>query len=230
MKEECTVKIFKIGLLGLLSLVVSVSGLMAADAGWNKIGESKGIVGYTRPTPKSSIDEIMAVGVVDAPVAALEAILRDVPALKEFMFLCKEAFLVDLPGQKNTMDSYRMYIRQDLPVVSDRDCIARCDWSINPATNTLYCHGEGIKSDYHLEKDVVRMPLVTLDYTLVPKGPDKTEVTYLALAVPGGNLPSFVVNLLTKNLGIKTIAGLRDMAKKDKYKNAKTVVTTTAHK
>lgn len=230
MKEEYKVKLHKIGLLVLLSLAFSVSGVLAADTGWKKIGESNGIVGYTRPTPKSSIDEIMAVGVVDAPVAVVEAILRDVPALNEFMFLCKEAFLVDLPGQKNTTDSYRMYIRQDLPVVSDRDCIARCDWSINTATDTLYCHGEGIKSDYHLEKGVVRMPLVTLDYTLMPKGPDKTEVTYLALAVPGGSLPSFVVNLLTKNLGIKTIAGLRDMAKKDKYKNAKAVVTTTLHK
>jgi len=73
------------------------------------------------------------------------------------------------------------------------------------------------------------MPLVIVDYTLAPKGPDKTEVTYEALADPGGNLPAFVVNLLTKNLSIETISSIRKMVKKDKYKNIKAVVTTTAH-
>jgi hypothetical protein len=70
---------------------------------------------------------------------------------------------------------------------------------------------------------------VLADYILVPKGPDKTEVTYIALGDPGGNLPSFVVNLLTKNLSIRTIASMREMVKKDKYKNVKSVVTTTLH-
>ena len=50
----------------------------AADDGWKKIGESDGIVGYTRPTTKSSVDEIKAVGIVDAPVAVIEAVIRDI--------------------------------------------------------------------------------------------------------------------------------------------------------
>jgi hypothetical protein len=113
--------------------------------------------------------------------------------------------------------------------VSDRDVVGKADWSIDKATGTLYLHAEGIKSDYKMDKKKVRMPLLIADYILVPKGPDKTEVTYIALADPGGNLPSFVVNLLTKNLSIQTIAGMREMVKKDKYKNVKSVVTTTLH-
>jgi hypothetical protein len=71
------------------------------------------------------------------------------------------------------------------------------------------------------------MPLSVIDCTLVSKGADKTEVTYQVLADPGGELPSFIVNMLTNDYGIKTIAGLRQMVKKDKYKNVTKVVTAT---
>lgn len=224
--------IYKIGLFVLVFMMVSVSGIAAADAAWKKIGESNGIVGYTRPTPKSSIDEIKAVGIVDAPVAVVEAVLRDFPAQKEYMYLCKQSYVItDSPDLKNTTDLLYSYNLTDMPMpVKDRDAVARVVFTIDKATDILYIHGEGIKNSYNLNKGNIRMPLVTLDYTLVPKGPDKTEMTYLALADPGGNLPSFIVNMLTKNLGIKTVSGVRDMVKKDKYKNVKAVITTTPHK
>ncbi len=69
------------------------------------------------------------------------------------------------------------------------------------------------------------MPLVINDYMLVPKGPDKTEITYEALADPGGSLPSWLVNLLTKDICIKTVAGIRKLSATAKYKNAKIITT-----
>ena len=62
-------KYFKVSMIGLLIVGVFSSGAWAAEAGWNKIGESKGIVGYTRATPKSSVDQMKGVGIVDASVA-----------------------------------------------------------------------------------------------------------------------------------------------------------------
>jgi hypothetical protein len=58
------------------------------------------------------------------------------------------------------------------------------------------------------------MPLMAAEYILVPKSPDMTEVTYVALADPGGNIPASAVNLLTKNLSIQTIAGMQEIVKK----------------
>jgi hypothetical protein len=113
--------------------------------------------------------------------------------------------------------------------LSDRDVVGKGDWSIDNATGTVYLHTEGIRSSYKLDKEKVRMSILIVDYILVPKGTDMTEVTYIALIDPGGNLPSIVFNAFNKNHAIHTIAGMRKMVKKDKYKNAKTVVTTTLH-
>jgi hypothetical protein len=223
-------KFFKVNMIVMFIVGVCFSGIWANDTGWKKIGESKGIVGYTRPTPKSSFDEVKAVGIVEAPVAVVEALLRDEPAGTEYMYRCKEASVINTPEFKNTTDTMYTYNVTSMPYpVSDRDVVAKADYSIDKSTGTIYVHAEGIKSDYKMDKKKVRMPLLIVDYILVPKGPDKTEVTYIALGDPGGNLPSFVINLFTKNLSIETIAGIREMVKKDKYKNVKAVVTTTVH-
>jgi hypothetical protein len=223
-------KCFKVNMIAMFIVGVCFSGVWADDTGWKKIGASKGIVGYTRPSPKSSVDEMKGVGIIDAPVSVVEALIRDVPAGTEYLYKCKESSIVNIPEFKSTTDTKYFYNVTSMPYpVSDRDVVAKGSWSIDKSTGTVYLHAEGIKSDYNMDKKRVRMPIVVADYILVPKGPDKTEVTYIALGDPGGNLPSFVVNLLTKNLSIQTITGMREMAKKDKYKNVKSVVTTTLH-
>ncbi len=197
-------------------------------AEWKKVGEDQGIVGYTRTTPKSSIDEVMAVGTIDAPIQVVEAIIRDPNAGKRFMFMCKEACSISTPDLQSTKDVMYNYNITDLPFpVKDRDAVARVEYTIDKATGTIYSHAEGVKSDYRNTGKMVRMPLVTLDYKLVPKGAGKTEITYLAMADPGGNLPPALVNLLTRTIGIRTIANIRKLAKEAPYKDTPAVVTTT---
>ena len=210
-----------------LMLLICSSSAYSADAPWKKIGESKGIIGYTRPTPLSSVEQIKATGTIDEPIAVVEAVVRDVPAQVIYMYLCKESEFIDLPGKQNSVDIYYLYNLTDMPgFISDRDCIARSEWKIDKETGIIYSHSEGVKSDYKLKKGNVCMPLVINDYMLVPKGPDKTEITYEALADPGGSLPSWLVNLLTKDICIKTVAGIRKLSATAKYKNAKIITTT----
>ena len=44
---------------------------------WRQIRSCDGITGYARSNPRSPINEAKAIGVVDAPVAVLEAVVRD---------------------------------------------------------------------------------------------------------------------------------------------------------
>lgn len=220
----------KISIIVLCAMGVFFSSTEAAETGWKKIGEYQQITGYTRTTNKSSIDAMKGVGIVDAPVAVVEALIRDFPAQTEYMYKCKEAMVVNTPEFKSSGDTIYDYNVTAMPYpVNDRDAVAKAVFTVDKATGTVYVHVEGIKTTYKQDKKRVRMPLVIVDYTLVPKGTDKTEVTYEALADPGGNLPAFIVNLLTKNLSIETISGIRKMVQKDKYKNVKVVVTTTGH-
>jgi len=210
----------------LFCITVLPDAVMAAE--WKKVGEENGITGYTRATSKSSIDEVMAIGIIDAPIQVVEAIIRDPNAGKKFMFMCKEAYSINTSDLKSTADVTYNYNITDLPFpVKDRDAVARVEYTIDNATGTIYSHAQGIRSDYRNTGKTVRMPLVTLDYRLVPKGADKTEITYLAMADPGGNLPPALVNLLTRNIGIRTIANIRKLVKEAPYKDAPAVITTT---
>lgn len=222
-------KNFIFSALAIFLMGVVFSASWAADNSWKKTGESDGIVGYSRPTSQSSVNEIKAAGVVNAPMAVVEAVIRDVSVMPQYVFLCKEAYLVNTPEMKSGGDVIYFYSVTDLPFpVKDRDAVAKSLWSIDKATGTIYCHTEGIKTTYRQNKEIVRIPLSMVDCTLIPRGANKTEVIYQILADPGGELPPFLVSMLTRDYGIKTIAGLRQMVKKDKYKNAKTVVTATA--
>jgi hypothetical protein len=221
-------KFFNLSKLIFLIAGISIAVAWAADDGWKKIGESNGIVSYARPTTRSGVDEIKAVGIVDAPVAVVEAVIRDISVMPQYIFLCKESFVINTPEMRSDGDVIHFYSLTDLPFpLSNRGVVAKALWSVDKSTGAIYCHSEGVKTAYKQNKGVVRMPLSITDCILVPRGTDKTEVTYQVLGDPGGELPHFLANMLTKDYGIKTISGLRQMVKKDKFKNVKKVVTTT---
>lgn len=198
---------------------------------WNEVSELDGIVGYTRWTSLTSVDEVMAVGTVDAPVAVIEAVLRDIPAQPEYMFRCVEAVVVDVPGMENRTDAFCAYNRTGMPwPVDDRYGIARAEYLIDHQTGTLHIRAREIEGDFDVPvQNAVRMPLTRMKIVIVPLESGGCKMTYQVLADPGGSLPSFVVNLFTKNLGIKTIAGIREMVKREKYRGAPSVVTTTPY-
>jgi hypothetical protein len=223
-------KIFRRHTLVILIVVAMITLSWALDDEWKKIGESEGIIGYTRPTTKSSVDEIKAVGIVDAPVAVIEAVMRDISVMPEYVYLCKAAFLMKTPDMKSGGDVIIFYSLTDLPFpASDRDAVVRSMWTIDRVTGIVYCHAEGLETTFEQGQDIVRIPLSIMDCTLVPRGKNRTEVIYQILGHPGGELPSWFVKMLSRDYGIKTIAGLRKMVKKDKYKNVKKIVTTTPH-
>ncbi len=131
-------------------------------------------------------------------------------------------------GMMSGVDERYIYNEIDLPFpVKNRDVVVKVNWTIDPSNGSLRCHCERIETGYNAKKNVVRMPHVLIDFILSPKGPEKTEITYIMLTDLAGYLPPFLVNMINKESGIKTVASLRLLAKKDKYLKADHVVTTT---
>jgi hypothetical protein len=224
-------RVWKIFFASLLVGLLSVISAFGNDSGgeWEKVDESDGIVGYVRYTSKTNVNEIKAVGVVDAPVAVIEAVLRDDAARTEYSESCIEASRVEIPGLESTKDTYYSYHRIAMPwPMYDRDAVGKIELMIDKATGALLVQTQNISTDFKTEdQDAVRAPLLTGKWVLTPIGKNKTEALYQVLADPGGYLPSFIVNMVSQDLAINTIAGIRKMVKKDKYKNVKTIMTTT---
>jgi len=212
-----------------LATVLATDALAQEERDWEKIGDRDGIVAYMRLKEGSSIYEAKAVGMVNAPMAAIEAVLRDVPAMKEYAFNCKEACIVDdLPGTEKSKDIIYAYVKMDMPwPVNDRDCVAQIKFSVDPQTGTLYARGESLHTPYRQSPDVVRTPVNILKYTVVPKGNDKSEMTVETFIDPGGRLPISVVNLFARFGTIMSFKSIRKTATSKKYRDAPTVITTT---
>jgi len=195
---------------------------------WRQVKEYEGIIGYARSNPRCRIDEIKAVGTIDAPLAVVEAVIRDVPGNKRFMFMCKHTAFLDVPEMKNSADEYATYTLMEMPFpVTDREAVARVSWTVDRSTGVLYAAGQSIDTTYPPKDGVIRVPMVEALYTLTPQGPNKTLITYQAMSDPGGNLPAFLVSILSHDLGVKTIAGIRKLSKEEKYRSVTTVATST---
>jgi len=221
--------------LRLAAIVVAFQLLSSAGYGqapceeWKKIRTCDGITGYERKNPRSPINEVKAIGVVEAPVAVLEAVVRDIPAEEQWMFMCSKAYKIDPVNYPSSTDSYYSFFRQGLPwPVSDRYTVVRHDLTVDKAKGELTLHGKGVAIPAPAkENGGIRLPLIEVLCIMTPLDENKTEVTYQILADVGGSLPTPIIQMLTKSLAVDTIKNVRKMVKKEPYRSARTVVTTT---
>ncbi len=213
------------GFMMMLCCWMVCSGGATYGQEWKVITRANGIVGYTRPSG-FPIDEVRAVGIVSAPLAALEAVLRDVPAEKRFGYRCAEAYRVDIPGIKNTPDAFPIYYRMDLPYpVQDRDTIWHVHFSYNPDKETLKAELKAMDTSFASQAGIVRMRKGYAAFTLKILDSGQTEVDYTAQCDPGGTLPPFLVNMILKDFAPTTIAKIREVVKDPKYMAATRVMT-----
>jgi hypothetical protein len=229
--RECIMKLSPIYLPVLISGLLFFSSVTgeAIYGEWEKVAESDGIIGYARTTSESSVNEIKAIGTVDASIPVIEAVLRDEAAKPDYTYMCTEGCRLDIPGLKSTKDTYYSYHKVGMPwPFYDRDLVAKVEVMIDGKTGALLFKIQSIPNDFRAEDEyVVRAPMTRAKWVLTPISESETEVLYQALADPGGYIPAFLINMFSHDMAISTIAELRKMVKKDKYKNAKSIVTTT---
>lgn len=200
---------------------------MLPAAEWRIVSRSAGIVGYTRPSA-FPLDEVRAVGVVEASLPALEALLRDVPAETRFGYRCREAYRLAVPGLSPTPDCFPFYYRMHLPYpVRDRDALARVNFTYDKDNAVLTARIQVLDLDYSPRPGAIRMRRGDASFVLKALAADRTEVTYTAQCDPEGGLPDFLVNMFLKDFAPTTLAKIRDVVKDLRYTTAAQVTTTT---
>jgi hypothetical protein len=66
-------------------------------------------------------------------------------------------------------------------------------------------------------KKNVRIPAVDGQWILIPVEKDRTKVTYTVKSNPGGSIPKFIAAQKSRDIPYKTLLGLTQMVKKEKY-------------
>ncbi|MBI4817581.1 MAG: hypothetical protein HY791_15070 [Deltaproteobacteria bacterium] len=197
----------------LFGALLAVSGPAFAQT-WEPVTDEDGVKVWQRPVVNSSLVEFRGRGIVDASLRQVLAVLADAERKTEWMANCAENRVVRAKSVGDRVVYNR--IGSSWPLVSDRDVVVQTSFTAWPEKRQVVVEAWNTEDKLAPELDgVVRMPELQLRWTLVVVDEDRTDVTYQVRADPGGSLPHWAVNLISKHIPLNTIRNLRKQVTKD---------------
>lgn len=171
-------------------------GLAAETEAFAPVSEKDGVRVSARAVPGSSIKEVRAEGLVEAPPERVLAVLADVSAYPEIMPPTEAARLL----QKGEDGAAFYYMVINPPLIRRRDyCISliqahlpdgrlRSAWALHDAGGRCPAPQPGL----------LRIQRNQGEWLLTPvRDGQATQVVYQAYTDPGGQVPAWMVNLAT---------------------------------
>ncbi len=160
---------------------------------WREVSKNSNLTIYARHRPGSSLEELRAVGEVDAPALKVDTVLGEVSKYPEFMPYTKESRLL-------APDSQLCYMLLSPPIVGERDCTIRVSRESRKADDghtTYFSHWEVANAEGPPPRPgVSRVKINEGSWLLEPIG-DRTRATYV-LYTDGGGIPAFLANIANK--------------------------------
>jgi len=195
------------------SLVAPAHVWAADEPAWKQIADDDGIVVWKKSVPGTSFVAFRGRGLVDADIYDVFAVLYDVEHKKELMANCVDYRLLEYRSPGNVI----VYNRIGSPffLISDRDSVIETKVVFEPEQKRIVANF--FKGDDQLmasPSGVVRTKALQGSWTLEATKDGKTELTYQAMADPGGLLPSWLVNLASRKLPYRTIQNMRGQVKR----------------
>jgi len=188
-----------------------------AGTDWQLAKEEDGIKVYTRAVDGSPVKQFRASTKISASLASVLAVMLDSDACPEWIYRCAEAKVLK---RNNFGDSY-VYRTINLPwPVTDRDIVMHKLVTQDPDSKTVTIKNTSVP-DFFPRTKHVRIEVSESLYLLEPGKDGTVELTWTQLSDPAGALPKALVNSMIVTSPLSTLKSLREMVKKDGYRNAK---------
>ncbi len=193
---------------------------------WERIRNEEGIQVYRREDPNSNMFEFKGQGMVYADAARLITLMSDINLMTKWVDGCKRAKLLE---KNYTSESYKMNINKFYLTLygenavpwplQNRDYVLKGRISYNAKRDTAVINLRNVKHrKMPKQSGKVRMNFMKVRVTLKPKNNDKhTWVQLYVHLDPGGIIPAWAVNFITKSVPFKTIKKLRKLSKRPNY-------------
>lgn len=163
--------------------------------GWQQVARTDGITVFARQKQGSELQEMKAIGVIDAPPQKVYEALRDYENYKNTMPFTKESKVVEKSADGKTIWFYSIV---DAPLVAKRD------YTIKTIDESDWKDGKGfLKVSWSAALDkgpkeqegMVRVKVNDGFWHLEPRDNGaRTFATYYVFTDPGGSMPSWIVN------------------------------------
>jgi hypothetical protein len=180
-------------ILTVLCIAFSITLLFAGDKDWKLERERDGIKIFNRFVVNSKMKEYKGEIVIKKNVQTVLKAFTDIKNHDKFLYKCKKGS-VKLVKKVSDNDFYT-YMEIETPwPVSHRDIVTR--YIVNkPESNgtitiDLSCHKDLVPE----VKGIVRVPLMSGYWKLIPVDKNSTKVIHQAYSSPGGNIPEGLAN------------------------------------
>jgi hypothetical protein len=198
----------------LLLLVVATTSFAQDKYQWKLEDTDDGCQIYTSPVEGKAYVAAKTVCTVNAKIEVIGMVIRDIANFPEWMDDCKETKILKVVDDEK--DVFIFWLRQHIPLLTDRDVILKSDNLIKPGLAVIKTTGTN-EIPYDVDKGYVRMPSFSSEYTLEWIDREHTKVTFMIDPDLGKGLPKGISNSTIKKNPFKSIKGLKKMVKLDKY-------------
>lgn len=209
------------------SLLLSGGGEIAAAepmSEWREIADEDGIKVYQREVPGTSFVSFRGIGVVDADIFDVYAVIFDIKNKTSLLSNCKDYQLLQYKGLGNLV----VYTRTGAPfiIISDRDSVLETRVTFeNEKKRILATFQKTDDNVFPPRDDAVRTKALKGGWILEAQDDGKTRITYEVNADPGGLLPAWLVNLGSRKLPLNTIRNMRgQVLNKEAYARSRFLV------
>ncbi len=185
---------------------------------WELAKDEDGIKVYTREVKGAEIKEYKAVMNLKTSLSSLVALLKDVPAYKAWIYTTEKSEALKKINPRESI----IYSMNNTPwPISDRDTVFYNSINQDPKRLIVTIKITG-KNDYIPEKsNLVRIKTMNGSWRFIPKDNGIVEVNYQMHNDPGGNIPSWFINLVVVKQPFETLMKIKKIIMQDKYQNAK---------
>jgi len=204
-------------IIALLFLLITQLSPASAQTDWKLVTNKEGIKVYTSIVPDSKIKAIKVECDLDATPSQLAALIMDVKTATDWVYHTKSAVVVK---QVSPSELY-YYSEINLPwPAANRDFVAHLTVSQNPDTKVVTIQGPAVPGLVPAKAGVVRIDHSDGKWVITPTGPDEVKVVYTIHVDPGGDLPSWLVNMFASEGPLHIFRNLKAELQKQAFKNS----------
>jgi hypothetical protein len=183
---------------------------------WEPVRDDDGILVHRRAVRGSKLHEFRGVGLVEAPIALLLGVLDDSDHRTEWMQEARANNRIERVGAFGEI----FYSRTRAPwPVADRDVVLQATTTFDTSARQVRIEFVSVSHPaWPPQTGAVRMPFLHGHWYMTPvHGGAWTRIEYQIHADPGGLLPTWVINLVSKKIPHDTIAALREQINRRRY-------------
>ena len=200
----------------LVTLTVMMICVVNAQNGWVLKKQEDGIKIYTRTQSNSKIKAIKVECIFNATLSQLAAVIFDINTNHQWVYRTKNYTVV----KKNHPFDLYYYAEVETPwPVSNRDFIAHLKLSQNPVSRVMVVEAENAPYLLPQKQDIVRIMHSIGKWVVTVQNQTSIKAEYTLFTDPGGNVPSWLMNMFIADGPLESFQKLKEHLKKPVYAN-----------